>query len=139
MQKAKDVARRMDEGLIIGCDTLAECSGQIFGKPKNQAHAGQMLRLLCGREHRVYSGLCIWRRPDDRVEVAVDVTTLVMKQVSEAELADYLAGEAWMGKAGAFGYQDRIGWLDIVAGSESNVVGLPLELLAAMLGSFAPG
>ena len=138
-QKAKDVALRMDEGLIIGCDTVVECSGQILGKPDNREHAEQMLRLLRGREHRVYSGLCIWRRPDDRVEAAVGVTRLVMKPVSEAELADYLVGEAWMGKAGAFGYQDRTGWLEIVEGSESNVVGLPMELLDTMLGSFASG
>jgi septum formation protein len=53
--------------------------------------------------------------------------------LSTAQLDDYLASGQWQGKAGAFGYQDRLGWVHVIEGSESNVVGLPLELLAAML------
>ncbi|MFW6124644.1 MAG: Maf family protein, partial [Pirellulales bacterium] len=49
------------------------------------------------------------------------------------ELDEYLASVQWQGKAGAFGYQDRIGWVHVIEGSESNVVGLPMELLADML------
>jgi septum formation protein len=56
-----------------------------------------------------------------------------MAELSDAALEEYLAGDGWVGKAGAFGYQDRPGWLAIVEGSESNVVGLPLALLARML------
>jgi septum formation protein len=57
-----------------------------------------------------------------------------MNQLSPKELTDYLDSGLWEGKAGAFGYQDRLGWLTIVEGSESNVVGLPMELLRRMLG-----
>ena len=57
-----------------------------------------------------------------------------MDPLSDEQIAEYLASGQWEGKAGAFGYQDRIGWLHIEEGSESNVVGLPLELLAEMLG-----
>jgi septum formation protein len=56
-----------------------------------------------------------------------------MDKLADDELDEYLAGGQWEGKAGAFGYQDRLGWVKIVEGSESNVVGLPLELLAEML------
>jgi septum formation protein len=56
-----------------------------------------------------------------------------MDRLSTAQLDDYLASGQWQGKAGAFGYQDRLGWVHVIEGSESNVVGLPLELLAAML------
>ena len=56
-----------------------------------------------------------------------------MDDITDEQLADYLAGGQGEGKAGAFGYQDRLGWIHVVRGSESNVVGLPLELLAAML------
>ena len=56
-----------------------------------------------------------------------------MDNLTEAERNDYVASGQWEGKAGAFGYQDRLGWVHVIEGSESNVVGLPMELLAAML------
>jgi septum formation protein len=56
-----------------------------------------------------------------------------MDPLTKAQLDDYLSSGGWEGKAGAFGYQDRLGWVHIVEGSESNVVGLPMELLAEML------
>ena len=132
-QKAADVAGRVDAGIVLGCDTVAECGGQILGKPTDRDNARRMLKLLRGQEHRVYSGLCLWRRPDDRVVSEVAVTTLRMDDISDMQLVDYLAGGQWRGKAGAFGYQDRLGWIHVLRGSESNVVGLPLEMLAEML------
>ena len=134
-QKAKDVAERVDEGIVIGCDTVAECCGLILGKPKNRDHAREMLELLRGRDHHVYSGLCIWRRPGEEHHVQVEVTRLVMDPISDAELDAYLGTDLWEGKAGAFGYQDGIEWVHVVSGSESNVVGLPMELLKRMLAS----
>jgi septum formation protein len=56
-----------------------------------------------------------------------------MDRLRDAQIDEYLASGAWEGKAGAFGYQDRLGWVHVIRGSESNVVGLPLELLAEML------
>jgi septum formation protein len=132
-QKARDVAERLEEGLIIGCDTVAECLGHILGKPKNRQHAREMLQMLRGRRHHVYSGLCLWRRPDDRTWLGVAVTELEMRHLEDTELEAYLETGAWEGKAGAFGLQDRTGWVNVVEGSESNVVGLPLELLAELL------
>jgi septum formation protein len=66
--------------------------------------------------------------------VRVEETRLEMDPLTDAEIDEYLATGAWEGKAGAFGYQDRLGWVHVVEGSESNVVGLPLELLAQMIG-----
>jgi septum formation protein len=132
-QKAADVASRVAEGLIVGCDTVAECDGQILGKPLNEEHARKMLNTLRGREHRVLSGLCLLQKPGSRYDVRVEVTQLTMDPLSDAQIDEYLASGAWEGKAGAFGYQDRLGWVHVVEGSESNVVGLPLELLAVMV------
>ena len=151
LQKAADVAERFSRGaapmpshvsddaprpVIIGCDTVAECMGHILGKPTDEKHARDMLELLSGREHHVYSGLCVWRWPAEP-HVSVAVTKLKMDELSLAALEEYLASGQWEGKAGAFGYQDRVGWLTIVEGSESNVIGLPLELLAEMLAARA--
>ena len=132
-QKAADVAPQVDDGVVIGCDTVAECMGRILGKPADPEHAREMLHLLRGRVHRVLSGLCLWHRPTDRTIVEVDVTQLRMDELSDPLIEDYLASGAWEGKAGAFGFQDRLGWIHVIEGSISNVVGLPMERLATML------
>jgi septum formation protein len=132
-RKAADVARRIDRGLVLACDTVAECDGQVLGKPTGREHARQMLEILRGREHRVLSGLCLWEVPTGTPQIEVATTTLRMDSLSPQQIDEYLASGQWQGKAGAFGYQDRLGWVHVVEGSESNVVGLPLELLAEML------
>jgi septum formation protein len=119
--------------VIVACDTVAECTGQILGKPRDREHARQMLKRLSGHEHRVYSGLWIRRAEASTPTVRVARTTLTMDTLTGSQIEEYLASDLWQEKAGAFGYQDRNGWLRIVEGSESNVIGLPLELLASML------
>ncbi len=132
-QKAADVSTRVGPALLIACDTMVECAGQILGKPHDERHAREILELLSGREHRVYSGLCVWRVPDGEPKVEVDRTTLKMDRLTSEQIEEYLASGLWEGKAGAFGYQDRLGWVHVVEGSESNVVGLPMERLQRML------
>lgn len=139
-QKAADVAEQLREHqrasggeLIVACDTVAECRGQILGKPAGRDHAQRMLELLSGQLHRVYGGLCLWPRWNDQPQVRLAQTTLRMDELSASQIEEYLDSGQWQDKAGAFGYQDRVGWLHIVEGSESNVIGLPLELLADML------
>jgi septum formation protein len=145
LRKAADVIDRLRiesperRGIVVSADTVAECQGQILGKPRDEAHARQMLRLLSGREHRVYTGVCVWPFPaqaDDSAayQLEVDTTTLRMDPLSEGLIESYLAGGQWQGKAGAFGYQDGLDWVHILEGSESNVVGLPMERLRQMLG-----
>jgi len=137
-QKAADVAARCDSGLVVGCDTVVECARQILGKPQDRAHARQMLERLRGQEHTVFSGLCLWSVPGDFHCVRVATTRLIMASISDRQLDDYLDSGQWQGKAGAFGYQDGHDWLQILEGSASNVVGLPLELLAEMLQQSQP-
>lgn len=137
LQKAKDVARQLIAakrgGLIVACDTVAEIDGQVLGKPENIDQARRMLTMIRGREHRVLSGLCVWQIPGGAPRTQLDVTSLVMDPISDAQLEEYLDTYAWEGKSGAFGYQDGWDWLHIVQGSESNVVGLPMEMLQRML------
>lgn len=132
-QKAADVARRVRDAIILAADTVVECLGQILGKPTSPEHARQMLQLLRGRVHHVYTGVCLWKQPEPIIRVDVDVSRLYMEPISDEQLEDYLRSGAWQGKAGAFGYQDRLGWIRLLEGSESNVIGLPLELVERML------
>ena len=90
-QKAADVASRTDSGVVVGCDTVAECGGRILGKPADEADARRMLETLRGSDHRVWSGLCVWKVPGSRPDVRVAVTTLRMDWLSDDQIADYLA------------------------------------------------
>jgi septum formation protein len=137
-QKAANVALKVEAGVILACDTVAECDGQILGKPYDETDARRMLLTLSGREHRVFSGLCLWKIPGGQPRVETDITILRMDPLSDSQLDEYIAGGQWEGKAGAFGYQDRLGWVHIVQGSASNVVGLPMKLLAKMLAETCP-
>jgi septum formation protein len=133
--------------LVLAADTVAECNGQILGKPRDETDARRMLTQLANCEHRVLTGICLWplslplpvreSRGEAAPLIRVAVTKLRMDPLSDAQLDDYLASGQWEGKAGAFGYQDRLGWVHIVEGSASNVVGLPMELLAEMLSEIA--
>lgn len=123
--------------VVLSCDSVAVCDGEILGKPADRADAERMLRLLSGAEHEVRTGLCLWATPSDRVLRRVEISRLWMAPLSEERLAAYLESGLWEGKAGAFGYQDGNDWLRLTYGSESNVVGLPLAALADSLRAFA--
>ncbi len=132
--------------LLLAADTVAECNGLILGKPRDEADARRILTELSGREHRVLTGVCLWPLLPRHLKqgpgegdplVRIAVTKLRMDPLSDSQLDEYLASGQWEGKAGAFGYQDRLGWVHIVEGSASNVVGLPMELLAEMLNEIA--
>jgi septum formation protein len=145
-EKAAVVAADENQGalfsdcdMILACDTVAECDGEILGKPDDEDHARQMLEKLSGQCHRVFSGLCLRQVRGDRSDVRVAVTILEMDRLDNKMLDDYLASGQWRGKAGAFGYQDRLGWVHVIEGSESNVVGLPMELLKEMLDRWRTG
>ncbi len=119
--------------VVISCDSIAVCDGEILGKPIDVVDAERMLRKLSGSKHCVHTGLCVWKLDDDpkldRIIRRVETSVLLMEPLSKERLDGYLASGLWEGKAGAFGYQDGNDWLQLISGSESNVVGLPLEAL----------
>lgn len=137
-QKAANVASKVADALVIGCDTVAECQGVILGKPRDERDAGEMLRRLRGRNHRVLSGLCLWPVPAGKPVIETAISHLFMDPLSDSQIEDYLLSGQWEGKAGAFGYQDGLDWVHLVEGSESNVVGLPMELLGRLIEELAP-
>ena len=89
--------------------------------------------MLSGREHSVWSGLCLWDTRTQEFIVESVCSVLKMSELSDEMIERYLDSEAWSGKSGAFGYQDNHPWLQLVAGTASNVVGLPLERLQELL------
>jgi len=135
--KGQAVADLGIEGTILACDTLSEVEGIPLGKPADRDDARRMLMLLSGRVHRVLTG--VWLRPDidrsgpTRALEAVEESLLEMGPLEGPLLDWYLESGMWRGKAGACGFQDDQLPLQLVSGSGSNVVGLPLERVRAML------
>jgi septum formation protein len=136
-QVASRVASQLASGLVLAADTVAFCAGNIIGKPRDRADAERILRSLSSRRHHVLTGICLRSCHTGRAIIDVISTELEMQPLSDAMLREYLASGLWEGKAGAFGYQDGNDWLRVVGGgSESNVVGLPMERLAELLEKF---
>ena len=137
--KARAIAKGVDEGLVLAADTVAECRGEVLGKPIDRDHAERMLRLMSGKTHRVLTGVCLWDCPSNRRVCFLEQTVLKMDTLSDDQLNEILDSDSWVGKAGAFGYQDGLDWLHVESGLESNVVGLPVERLAGWIESFKRG
>lgn len=131
--KARIVAEQMDsEGLIVGCDTVIVMGETIFGKPGTPEKAFETLRLLSGKTHRVVSGLALIDVRIGREWLDYAVTEVTFREISEDEIRAYIATGEPLDKAGAYAIQEG-GQIFVKKreGSESNVIGLPLELLEA--------
>lgn len=135
-QKAADVASRLSDGLVIAADTLGVLGDNLLGKPIDADDARRMLMMLSGRNHQVLTGVCLWDVATSRIAIDSVSTELQMLELDQRAVDDHILSLRWQGKAGGFGFQDGNDWLCIVQGSESNVVGLPMERLAEMIDNF---
>jgi len=132
--KAAAVAPRVSEGIVLAADTVGWIDGQAIGKPADEADARRILRLLGGTEHELWTGVCLWKRPGDVQLAWQEMTRVAFKRLSDKELDSYLATRQWQGCSGAYAIQERDDpYVRVVEGSHSNVVGLPMETLEAVL------
>jgi nucleoside triphosphate pyrophosphatase len=135
-EKALEVAQRKEipGRWFLGSDTVVLRDETILGKPTDAADASAMLRSLSGRSHRVLSGYAIYDRHSDKMEVEAVTTRVRFKELTDREIAGYIATGEPFGKAGSYAIQG-IGafMIPAIEGSYSNVVGLPLcEVVAAL-------
>ncbi len=135
-RKASDVARRRGSGLILGADTSCSAAGEILNKPVDRADAERMLRLQEGTDTEVVTGVCLFRADRGIWLGFVESSLCRCRVLTDAERTSYLDSGLWHGKAGAYGLQDEDPFVTVPSGSWSNVVGLPLERLAAILLEF---
>ncbi|MDR4497939.1 MAG: Maf family protein [Candidatus Scalindua sp.] len=132
--KAKEVAGRQRDSIIIGCDTLIEAHDEVFGKPLTSEKAFLMLKKLSGSWHSVYSGLAVIDTEISKELVGYGKTDIKFKELSEKEIIDYIKTGEPLDKAGAYGIQEYGGvFVDEIKGSFSTVVGLPKGLLVKFL------
>lgn len=133
--KAFTVARRGKSGLILAADTVGHVHGQVFGKPADRSDALRMLQAISGTTHDVLTGWCLLRTRDGFLVSGVERTVITMRPWSDAEFTAYLDGGEWIGKCGAYGLQwPNDPFVTKIEGSPSNVIGVPLERLKAILG-----
>lgn len=120
-------------GVCLGADTVVAVAGQVLAKPEDEAHACAMLRALSGTEHEVVTGIALANSPS-RYLVECEVTKVRFRQLSEAEILAYVRTGEPMDKAGAYAIQGKAAvFVAGISGCYSNVVGLPLARLHAML------
>ncbi len=138
--KAAAVAPRIDGGLVLAADTIAWINGHPILKPADEADARRILRELGGREHELWTGVVLWRRPDDVQLAWQECSRVHFAALDDAELARYLATRSWRGHSGAYAIrEDADPHVRVVTGSVTNVIGLPLESLRKYLPLLVPG
>lgn len=135
--KAKNVAEKSPESLVVGADTVVDFQGEIIGKPANAEEAVVITRKLFSRPHKVITGVAIVRVSDGVEIVKSETTTVYPKPLTDKQVAEHIKGGSWEGKAGAYAIQEGgDAFIERIEGSFTNVMGLPMELLEQMMEQF---
>jgi septum formation protein len=137
-RKARAVAKKNPDALVLGADTLVFLGREIFGKPRDLAEAERMLARLQGRAHQVVTGVSLMHLRARREKIFAVATDVVFRPLDAGQIRGYLARINPLDKAGAYAIQDH-GELIVaeISGSHSNVVGLPVEILREELVAWA--
>lgn len=132
-EKALKVAGEHPEQIILAADTVVGVGRRILPKTEDRAEAERCLRLMSGRAHRVFTGVCVIDAAGQSRH-RLSETRLKMKRLSETEITAYLDSGEWQGKAGGYGIQGRAGaFIHHLSGSYTGVVGLPIYEASALL------
>jgi septum formation protein len=133
-EKAESVPA-VSGSVVLGADTVVAAEGHILGKPADAGEAAVMLRLLSGKLHEVITGVCL--RTAEKTVCFHVATAVLFRDLSEKEIAAYIATGDPLDKAGAYAIQNgAAGMVRRIDGSYSNVVGLPLCELIETLETF---
>lgn len=133
--KCMAVAQQHPEDVVIGCDTVVDCGGEVFGKPQNAQDARRMLSALSGRTHAVHTGVCI--ACGDRIECFADTCRVTFFPIGEEDLEAYIASEEPYDKAGGYAIQGHAAvWIDRLEGDYYTIMGFPVSRVARALAGF---
>ena len=136
-RKALAAAEGLRDGVVLAADTLVAVDGEALGKPGDEAEARAMLMRLSGREHEVFTGVCLMDAATGRIEVHVERTGVVFRVLDIGEIDRYVATGEPMDKAGAYGIQGgAAAFVESYSGSYENVMGLPVNSVGLMLKKF---
>jgi len=135
--KARDVAARRPDALVIAADTLVVCEGEAIGKPRDRQDAIRILTKLTSGPHQVVTGLCL-AAPDGRSRTLCVATRLRMRPMSAREVEDYVDSPGALERAGVYALQPDDPNVLELEGSPTAVMGLPLDELGAALRDLYP-
>lgn len=134
--KAHAVAATIDEAVVLAADTVGWLDGQVIGKPEDEADAHRILNLLGGRQHELWTGVVLWHRPGDLQILWQERSIVFFRKLTASEMNAYLATRTWQGCSGAYAIQENDDpFVQIIEGSMTNVIGLPMESLREVLES----
>ena len=132
--KAYSIAQQAQTGSVVGADTIVVLDDEVLGKPQDAEEALSMLRRLRGREHQVITGIAVVGAQGSRMAMDAIITTVRMRDYSDAEMETYVASGEPMDKAGAYAIQDpTFHPVESIDGCPTNVIGLPLCGMADLL------
>jgi septum formation protein len=131
--KAKAVAARHPDEVVLAADTVVAFGDQLLGKPDDAAHAKQMLQLLAGTTHLVITGVCVTRQSPAFFKSTRVMSAVKMRFLTPAEIDRYVESREWEGKAGGYGIQDKDPFVVRQSGSHTNIVGLPMSVTKRLL------
>ena len=135
-EKGNDVASRVSGSRVLSADTVVTIDGQILGKPVDREDAARMLEALSGREHAVYTAVCLIDQTTGKTTEALDKTRVWFRSMTREQILDYIDRENVLDKAGAYAIQGFASiYIPRIDGSYSNVMGLPLALVYDLLTS----
>lgn len=133
--KCRAVAAAHPNDVVIGCDTVVDFEGQVFGKPRDKEHARSMLAALAGADHFVHTGVCICQ--GEHTECFVATTRVRFYPLSKAQIEAYIATPEPYDKAGGYGIQGTAAvFCQEIEGCYYNVMGFPVSRVARALGKF---
>jgi septum formation protein len=133
-RKARVVAKRHPDVLVLGADTLVCLGMRVFGKPSSRKEAVQMLKRLQGKTHQVITGMCLLQLRRHRQRLVADSTDVTFRPLDEVQILHYLDQIDPLDKAGAYAIQQSGELIvECIEGSLNNVIGLPTELLMSEL------
>ncbi|MBO5859977.1 MAG: septum formation inhibitor Maf [Clostridia bacterium] len=134
-KKALAVAEKCTDRVVIGADTIVVIDDKILGKPKDEADAKEMLRTLSGREHEVITGVCI--TDGEKTEKFAQVSKVRFYELTDEEIAAYVATKECDDKAGSYGIQGKgCVLVEGIEGDYFNIVGLPVAATVRVLRRF---
>jgi septum formation protein len=133
-RKARAVAKKFPDELVLGADTLVYLETTLFGKPADLEGAYRMLEQLQGRTHQVVTAICLLNLRNHRQRIFSDTTAVTFRPLDAVAIRRYLNKVNPLDKAGAYAIQEEGGSIvEKISGSYSNVVGLPVEKLTEEL------
>ena len=133
--KARAVAEKVEQGIILAADTIGWINGHAILKPADEEDARRILREMGGREHELWTGVTLWRRPDDVQLIWQERSLVHFRGLTEEEMERYLATRSWRPHSGAYAIEEEGDpYVRVTEGSVTNVIGLPLESLRMRLG-----